>query len=95
VDGLDSIPGPQTIGSENYSTIFSAFMACGWRGFEEVFNQIVPRTRPDYAQVKRDLLREDIFRTKVHQRMSRIFLGQSTIEQVMEEVRRDRSQKPQ
>lgn len=90
VDGLDEVPGPKTIGPENYSKVSQAFLNRGWAGFEEAFDEIVPRTQADYASVKRELLRESIFNPMVHQRMSRIFLGESTVAEVMEEVERDK-----
>src|ERR1700684_2378709 len=80
VAGLGSVPGPKTIGPENYAVVSEAFLARGWAGFEAAFDAIVPRTRPDYAAVKRELLRETIFNPVVHLRMSRIFLGETTIE---------------
>jgi hypothetical protein len=86
VSGMESIPGPQTIGSKNYSKILAAFELHDWAGFEKAFDEIVPRTRPDYAEVKRDLLREPVFNPKVHERMSRVFLGQVTIEEMLQEA---------
>lgn len=86
VSGMEPIPGPQTIGSANYSRVLAAFMERGWAGFEEAFDGIIPRTRPEYADVKRDLLREPVFSQKVHERMSRVFLGQSTIEELLQET---------
>lgn len=86
VDGLESIPGPRTVGPENYSRISKAFFARGWAGFEEAFDAVVPRTRPDYADVKRDLLRESIFNPKVHSRMARVLLGETSVEEIMDEV---------
>ncbi len=62
VKSLPAIPGPKTIGPENYERILQAFMARGWEGFEEEFDRIVPRHRPDYEEVKRDLLREPLFK---------------------------------
>jgi len=81
VDGLEPVPGPKTIGAENYSKVSQAFLSRGWTGFEEAFDAIVPRTRADYASVKRELLRESIFNPKVHLRMSRVF---------MEEIEREK-----
>ncbi len=88
VGGMESIPGPQTIGSANYSKVLAAFMERGWAGFEEAFDEVVPRTRPDYGHVKRDLLREPVFNSKVHERMSRVFLCQLTVDEMMQEVTR-------
>ena len=87
VDGLESIPGPKTVGPENYSAISQAFFDRGWAGFEEAFDAVVPRTRQHYADVKRDLLREPIFNPKIHSRMVRLILGETTIEEIMEEVK--------
>ena len=47
VEDMPSIPGPKTVGAENYSRILDAFMKSGWAGFEEEFNRIVPCDRPD------------------------------------------------
>jgi hypothetical protein len=69
-EGLPSIPGPKTVGDEHYSRIFDAFMERGWEGFEEEFDRIVPRSRADYEDVKRELLCEPIFRLKVHRRLA-------------------------
>jgi tetratricopeptide (TPR) repeat protein len=85
VSGMEPIPGPQTIGSANYSKVLAAFIERGWAGFEEAFDEVVPRARPDYGEVKRDLLREPAFNPKVHERMSRVFLGQSTVDEMLEE----------
>ena len=76
VDGLPSIPGPQTVGSENYSKILDAFLQRGWAGFEEEFDRIVPRDRPDYEQVKRDLLREPVFSLMAQRNLARGFKAQ-------------------
>jgi tetratricopeptide (TPR) repeat protein len=92
VSGMEPIPGPQTIGSANYSKVLAAFEERGWAGFEEAFDEVVPRTRLDYGHVKRDLLREPVFNPKVHERMSRVFLGQSTVDEIMQEAIRDSKQ---
>ena len=89
VQGMESIPGPKTVGAENYSAISKAFLASGWAGFEEAFDAAIPRSRADYADIKRDLLRESIFNSKVHERMSKLFLGEATVEETMEEIKRD------
>lgn len=86
VDGLEPIPGPRTVGPENYARISKAFFERGWAGFEEAFDAVVPRSRPDYADVKRDLLRESIFNPKVHSRMARMLLGERTVEETIAEV---------
>jgi tetratricopeptide (TPR) repeat protein len=88
VEDLEPVPGPRTVGSENYSNIAHAFITRGWAGFEEAFDQIVSRTRPHYADVKRELLREPIFNRKVHRRMQRIITGSATIDDILDEVRR-------
>ncbi len=89
VQGMESIPGPKTVGAENYAAISRAFLASGWAGFEEAFDAAIPRSRADYADIKRDLLRESIFNSKVHERLSKLFLGEATVEETMEEVKRD------
>jgi tetratricopeptide (TPR) repeat protein len=88
VEDLESIPGPKTLGPENYSKVADAFIDRGWTGFEEAFDAIVPRSRSDYADVKRDLLRESIFNRRTHSNMARIMLGKATLEEVLDEVRR-------
>lgn len=88
VQNMDSIPGPKTVGTENYSMISKAFLASGWAGFEEAFDAVIPRSRANYADIKRDLLREPIFNQKVHERMSKMLLGQKTVEETMEEIKR-------
>lgn len=93
VDGMESIPGPKTVGPENYSRIFHAFLENGWPGFEEAFDEIVPRTRSDYADIKRDLLRESIFNRRVHSRMARVVLGKASVEEVLQEANSDRVEK--
>ena len=55
-------------------------MKRGWAGFEEAFDEIVPRDRADYAAVKRDLLCEPIFMLKVHRNMADAVLGRKTVE---------------
>lgn len=95
VEDLEDVPGPKTIGAENYGKVSQAFLTRGWAGFEEALDAIVPRTRADYASVKRELLRESIFSPKVHLRMSRIFLGEATIAETMEEIRSDAPPGPQ
>jgi tetratricopeptide (TPR) repeat protein len=92
IDGLESVPGPETIGPEDYAKVSEAFLNRGWDGFEKAFDAIVPRTRPDYADVKRELLREPIFNPRVHSRMARIFLKQATIDEVTTEIANE--QKP-
>ena len=91
VEGLEPVPGPQTIGPENYAKVSHAFFARGWEGFEEAFDTIVPRTRPRYTEVKRDLLREPIFSPKVHLRMARLVTGEATSSEIMEEVAREQA----
>jgi hypothetical protein len=95
VEGLPHIPGPKTVGPGNYSRIFDAFMQRGWSGFEEEFEPIVPQGRPDYEQVKRDILREPIFSAKVHRNMTRAFMARAgasdeTFEDVMNDIFRNR-----
>ena len=96
VDGLPSIPGPKTVGPENYSRISSAFVQRGWPGFEEEFDTVVPRERPDYADVKRDLLREPLFSIKAHRNLAEAVLGEKTVDEIFDEMERQREQqKPQ
>jgi hypothetical protein len=96
VEDLPPIPGPKTLGTENYSRVFDAFMKCGWAGFEEAFDRIVPRDREDYAVVKRDLLREPVFNVQAHQHMADVVLGRKTVDEVFDEMARQLEQrKPQ
>lgn len=96
VADLPTIPGPKTVGQENYSRVFDAFMKRGWAGFEKAFDEIVPRDRADYAAVKRDLLCEPIFMMKVHRNMADAVLGRKTVGVVFDEmVRQHEQQKPQ
>jgi hypothetical protein len=101
VEGLPSIPGPKTVGPDNYSKIFDAFMQRGWPGFEEEFDRIVPRDRPDYKQVKRDILCEPIFSAEAHRNTSRAFMASAgasdeTLEDVMNDIFKNRDErKPQ
>ena len=92
VQGMESVPGPKTVGAENYSAISNAFLASGWAGFEEAFDAVIPRSRVDYADIKRDLLREPIFNPRVHSRMARVVLGEATVDEILEEA--SRSEKP-
>jgi tetratricopeptide (TPR) repeat protein len=86
VDGMETIAGPKTVGPDNYAQISKAFFELGWKGFEEEFNRLFPPDRPDYVAIKRNLLREPIFLRKVHERMARVFLGESTVEEVLDEA---------
>jgi tetratricopeptide (TPR) repeat protein len=95
VEDLPSIPGPKTVGAENYSRISSAFMKDGWAGFEVEFDRVVPRDRADYADVKRDILCEPIFDTKAHRNMADAVLGRKTVDEIFDEMARRREQKPQ
>lgn len=94
VEDLPSIPGPKTVGSENYSRIFDAFMKRGWPGFEEEFDRVIPRDRADYADVKRDMLCEPIFSIKAHRNMADAVLGRKTVEEIFDEMARQQEQKP-
>lgn len=91
VEGLEPVPGPKTIGTENYTKVAEAFLNRGWAGFEEAFDKVIPRTRPDYTSLKRELLRESIFNPRMHLRMSRVLLGEITIKEALEEAARDRA----
>jgi hypothetical protein len=96
VADLPSIPGPKTVGPENYSRISSAFLEHGWAAFEEEFDRVVPRSRADYADVKRDLLREPIFDVKCHRNLADLALGTKTYDEIVAEIESDREhQKPQ
>jgi tetratricopeptide (TPR) repeat protein len=95
VEDLPSIPGPKTVGSENYSRVSDAFMKRGWAGFEEEFDRIVPRDRADYADVKRDMLCEPIFSVNAHRNMADAVLGRKTVDEIFDEMARQQEQKPQ
>lgn len=101
VENLDPLPGPKTVGSENYAQILDAFLKRGWTGFEEAFDRIVPRIRADYVKVKRDLLREPVFSLNAQRNMLRLanaFMTASTpgekravVEQKLKEIRAERA----
>jgi hypothetical protein len=91
IDDLESIPGPKTVGTEGCSEISRAFYEGGWDGFEQAFDRLVHRDRPDYVEVKRDPLREPIFMTRVHQRLARLYLREAMVEEPIEEIERDRA----
>jgi tetratricopeptide (TPR) repeat protein len=95
VEDLPSIPGPKTVGPENYSRIFDAFMKRGWAGFEEEFDRVIPRDRADYEDIKRDMLCEPIFSIKAHRNMADAVLGRKTVEEIFDEMARQQEQKPQ
>lgn len=96
VKDLPSIPGPKTVGTDGYSRILDAFMKRGWAGFEEAFDRVVPRARPDYADVKRDLLREPIFGIEAHRNMAEVVLGKKTVDELFDKRALHREpQKPQ
>lgn len=86
VEGLPSVPGPKTVGSENYTHISHAYFEEGWPGFERAFDEVIPRARPDYADIKRELLRESIFNPQVHSRMARSVLGITSIDEILDEI---------
>jgi tetratricopeptide (TPR) repeat protein len=92
VEDLPPIPGAKTVGQENYSRIFDAFMGRGWAGFEEEFDRVVPRQRADYADVKRDMLRETVFRPKTHRNMADAALGRQTVDRILDEIAGRREQ---
>jgi tetratricopeptide (TPR) repeat protein len=93
-DGLPSIAGPKTVGLDNYHRIFDAFTRRGWPAFEEEFDRIVPRARPNYADVKRDLLREPLFSIDYHRVLAQLNLGKRTVAEIISKVARQREQKP-
>ena len=95
VEDLPSIPGPKTVGSENYSRIFDAFMKRGWPRLEEEFDRIVPRSRPDYADIKRNMLCEPIFSTKARRNLADAALGNKTVNEIFDEVAQEKQKKPQ
>jgi hypothetical protein len=96
VEDLPSRPGPQTVGPENYSRIARAFMSNGWAGFEEEFDRIVSRNRPDYADVKRDMLREPLFDIEGHRNMAELVLGRTTLDQLLDRMKSEpEERKPQ
>ena len=95
VEDLPSLPGPQTVGSENYSRIYNAFVKRGWAGFEKEFDRIVPRDRADYKDVKRDLLREALFNRRGHRNVVEVLLGTKTVDEIFGEMDRRRRRKPQ
>lgn len=79
VENLPPVPEPKTVGSENYSRISRQFLSHGWDGFEKEFDRIVPRSRPDYEPVKRDLLREPLLSLRAHKNMVRAFAAASGV----------------
>ena len=95
VEDLPSIPGPKTVGSENYSRIVDAFMKRGWAGFEEQFDRVVPRNRPDYAAVKQDMLCEPMYNIKAHRNLADAVLGNRTVDEIFDEMEQERHKKPQ
>lgn len=95
VEDSPSVPGPKTVGSENYSRILDAFMKRGWVGFEEEFDRVVPRDRPDYAEVKRDMLCEPMFSLKAHRNLADAVLGNRTVDEIFDEMEQEQEKKPQ
>jgi hypothetical protein len=95
VEGMPSIPGPKTVGAENYSRIVDAFMKNGWEGFEDEFDRIVDPARPDYADVKRDLLCEPLFSIRYHKNLAELVSGEKTIDEIWEENRKHEEREPQ
>jgi TonB family protein len=61
---LSFIPGPKTVGSQNYSRILDAFTDRGWEGFEEEFAALYPAEGPERDRLKGDLLREPVFESE-------------------------------
>ena len=70
-------------------------MKRGWEGFEEEFDRIVDPSRPDYADVKRDLLCEPIFSVRYHRNLAQLVSGDKTIEEIWEENREHEEREPQ
>jgi tetratricopeptide (TPR) repeat protein len=86
VEDLEGIPGPKTVGPENYDRISRAFIEFGWAGFECEFDRTFPRTDPEYAAKKRDLLRAPLFKIKVHDRMMRLVAGEISSDEALKEA---------
>jgi len=63
------------------------------RQFWSEFNRLYPSDRADYVEIKRNLLREAIFLRKVHERMARLILRQSSVEEILEQVCRPNAPK--
>jgi len=61
---LSFIPGPKTVGSQNYSRILEAFTDRGWEGFEKEFAALYPAEGPERDRLKGDLLREPVFQSE-------------------------------
>ena len=95
VEDLPSIPGPKTVGPDNYSRILDAFMKRGWAGFEEEFDRTISPGRPNYADIKQDLLREPIFSVKAHRRLAETVSGRKTVEEMFDEISQEGTRKPQ
>jgi hypothetical protein len=53
------------------------------------------RHRPNYPDVKRDLLWEPIFDMKAHRNMAEAVLGRKTVNEIFDEMALQRAQKPQ
>jgi tetratricopeptide (TPR) repeat protein len=92
VEDLPFLQGPEVVGPENYTRIFDAFTMRGWPAFEVEFDCIVPRSRRDYADVKRDVLRSPAFSIKAHRNLTEAFLGNRTVDEIFDEMRRKRAQ---
>lgn len=92
VEDLPFLQGPEIVGPENYTRIFDAFTTRGWPAFEAEFDSIVPRSRPNYADVKRDVLRSPAFSIKAHRNLTDAFLGDRTVDEIFDEMRRKRGQ---
>ena len=65
-------------------------------GFRGGIRPQVPRSRADYADVKRDLLRESIFDIKCYRNLADLTLGKKTYDEIVAEIESEREhQKPQ
>ena len=100
VKDLPSIPGPQTVGTENFSRIQQAFSARAWEGFEEEFAKLYPPDHPQHGEIKTRLLQETIFRPQVHENIVQCLRayragGKEALLEVYREISRaETSEKP-
>ena len=90
---LPSVPGPQTVGTQNFGRISDAFCRRGWEGFEEEFANLYPTDGPDREEIKALLLREPIFRPRIQQSVINMFeafqqSGEKGLEDVLKNMNR-------
>jgi tetratricopeptide (TPR) repeat protein len=86
VADLEPLPGALTVGEANMSMISEAFLGGGWEAFEVAFDQAIPRSRPDYAEVKRNLLRDPKFSFKTLKALADLMTGKKTILDILDEL---------